>query len=659
MARWNIDVPPSEYFGPLPYNPKGVVSGDVHQLIHELTYVKEIAIDTETTGLSKWGAQVLYWSLAWGKRRCTLHASLLPYFRRIFSDPSKIWILANAKFDAHMLMNTGGNYLAGELHCTQVMHSLLFEGQSHRLKDMAQHLLGWRWSDFQDTFGKITKNFSPFELIRKAEAENFPLLVEYAANDAWGTLGCWLNLRERLSEAYTHSLFRNEPPYIDTLWDLFYKVEAPYTKVLWKNERNGILIDQARMASIAPIARKEIEDLERAITRDAQLGRPINPNSTNDLSEYFFDAKKYEPLKMTTGGKSGIRKASVDKGFLEYIAETYSDPVAKMLLEHRNLVKLEGTYIQGLSDLMDPNGRIHTQFNQDIARTGRLSSADPNLQNIPNVDKDKWKLRGAFIAGPGNLFVVADYSQLEMRLLACASLQPEMIQIFFEGKDIHMGNASMMMGTPYDDLVLAKDIDKQVKAGKLPESAMTRYVLECIANRAAAKNIGFGLNYGMGPGKLANDLGVSKAEAIAKIELYKKTYPAVTNFYREAIEETERTGYAFTILGRRRNVPGILSHRNDERAQAERIAVNTQIQGSAADVVKMAQINLDRARLDYYFNCHSLLQVHDELVHECPAEMAPFVKKEIKAWMETPFFRDLAVPLTVDASTGPSWLLAK
>jgi DNA polymerase-1 len=337
--------------------------------------------------------------------------------------------------------------------------------------------------------------------------------------------------------------------------------------------------------------------------------------------------------------------------------EGISEPRATFSLSQVACVTIESTEITyGLTvedDCSHVTGGIVTH------NTGRLSSTDPNLQNIPNVDKDKWKLRGAFIAGPGNLFVVADYSQLEMRLLACASLQPEMIQIFFEGKDIHMGNASMMMGTPYDDLVLAKDIDKQVKQGKLPESAMTRYVLECIANRAAAKNIGFGLNYGMGPGKLALDLSVSKAEAVAKIELYKKTYPAVTAFYREAIEETERTGYAFTILGRRRNVPGILSHRNDERAKAERIAVNTQIQGSAADVVKMAQINLDRARLDYYFNCHSLLQVHDELVHECPAEMAAAVKMEVKAWMEMPFYDELAVPLTVDASIGPSWLLAK
>jgi DNA polymerase-1 len=163
----------------------------------------------------------------------------------------------------------------------------------------------------------------------------------------------------------------------------------------------------------------------------------------------------------------------------------------------------------------------------------------------------------------------------------------------------------------------------------------------------------------MGAGKLAGDLGISKAEALAKVELYKQTYPAVTAFYKEAIEETQRTGYAFTIMGRRRNVDGIASYRNDERAKAERVAVNTQIQGSAADVVKCAQLKLDELHLDWYFSTFSLLQVHDELMHECPTPLVEYVQPLIVATMEHPFFHDLAVPLTVEAANGPSWLSAK
>jgi DNA polymerase-1 len=656
MATWNVDVPTSEYYGPLPFNPRGVVSGDIHALIRELEYTDEIAIDTETTGLVIFKEQVLYWSLAWGNRRCTLHACLLPLFFHIFADRRKTWIFANAKFDMHMLAQMGV-HIAGTIHCTQVMHSLLFEEMSHRLKDMAKHLLGWRWSDFQDTFGRITVKFSPLELIQKAEAENFPLLVEYAANDAWGTLGVYRDLKPRLQMAITHSLFREVPPYIETLWDLFSKIEAPYTKVLWKNERNGILINTAYLGEKGPEALGEIQRLEQRICRD--VGWMLNVRSTADLQRYFIDQCHYRPLKMTNGGASGIRKASMDASFIEYCAEEYGNPVANLILEHRNLTKLHGTYIEGIHELVDARGRVHTKFNQDVTRTGRLSSTDPNLQNIPNIEKDKWRLRTAFIASPHMTLLVHDYNQLEMRLLAAGAREPDMIDIFARGWDIHMGNASMMMGIPYEELKEAKKIDKEVKEGKMAQHFLTQRVLTCLFARAAAKNIGFGLNYGMGPGKLANDLGITKMEAIEKIALYKKTYPAVTRFYDECVATTMQTGYSFTILGRRRNLPGIASSRNDERARAARQCINTEIQGTAADVVKMAQINLDRAELDRRYNCIALLNVHDELIHECPNEYADICQSEISQWMEQPFFLDLDVPLTVATGRGSNWQDAK
>jgi DNA polymerase-1 len=658
MATWNIDVPTSEYYGPLPYNPRGVVAGDLQALIRELEdpATVEIAIDTETTGLVIYRDYVLYWSLAWGNRRCTLHASLLPYFFHIFADPRKKWILANAKFDMHMLAQMGVT-LAGTIWCTQVEHSLLFEEQSHRLKDMAKHLLGWRWSDFQDTFGRLSAKFTPLDSMKKAEEENFPLLVEYAANDAWGTIGVHRDLRPRLEQAETHSLFREVPPYIVTLWDLFSKIEAPYTKVLWKNERNGILVDTEYLGRIGPQAKEEIERLEMKICRD--VGWMLNVRSTADLQRYFIDQCRYRPLRLTGGGASGIKKPSMDAGFIEHCAEEYGNPVANMILEHRNLTKLHGTYIEGIHELVDGYCRVHTLFNQDVTRTGRLSSTDPNLQNIPNIEKDKWRLRSAFIAPPGMTLLVHDYNQLEMRLLAAGAREPDMIDIFRRNWDIHMGNASMMMGIPYDELKEAKKIDKEVKEGTMAQHFLTARVLQCLFARAAAKNIGFGLNYGMGPGKLANDLGITKAEAIEKIALYKKTYPAVTRFYDECVATTRQYGYAFTILGRRRNLPGIASSRNDERARAERQCINTEIQGTAADVVKMAQIMLDRAELDRRYGCRALLNVHDELIHECPIETAAEARAEITQWMEQPFFLDLDVALTVAHGEGPNWQNAK
>jgi DNA polymerase-1 len=329
------------------------------------------------------------------------------------------------------------------------------------------------------------------------------------------------------------------------------------------------------------------------------------------------------------------------------------------LLKHRSLSKLYGTYIAGIGELLDPHDRIHTRYNQDVARTGRLSSSDPNLQNIPKEENDKWKLRGAFVAAPGKKLIVADYEQLEMRLLACASLEPGMIEVINRGWDIHMGNASMIFGIPYEEIENAKKTEKKVKQGQLTPDALTPRVRECLHARSVIKTIGFGVIYGMGPQKMANDLGISVQEAENNLEMFNSKYPAIAAFAQESIAETMNTGYSFTILGRRRNLPQIASHRADERGQAERQARNTPIQGGAADVVKMAQLLLDQCGLDSRFDCHSQMQVHDELMHECPAEAAEMLRSEIKMWMEHPFCISLAVPLEVDANIGDSWLEAK
>lgn len=656
---WNIDLPDTPYvcLGDAPATGMREIrvgSDEFNALWHEMAAQKEIAIDTETTGLVVWKDIPLYWSLAWEGRRFTLNANVLPYFKPIFEDPTKDWIGANFKYDAHMLANVGMN-LAGRYIDIAVMHALLYEDKPHDLKFMAKHVLGWTWADFQDTFGKIGKKQSAEDVIRRAERENFGLLIEYASNDAWGTFYLWSELKKQLEHALTHSLFRATPPYIETLWDLFWKVETKFTKVLWKMERRGIKVDKAQLEKAQPEAEKEIARIEKEMAR--LVGRVLNPRSTKQLKEYFFEEQKLQPIKWSKGGKSGARSPSVDKTFLDHYENAH--PVVKLLKEHRDYSKLLGTYIVGLQEQMDWNDRIHTRFNQDVARTGRLSSSDPNLQNIPRPENDKWNLRGAFIAPPGHEIIAVDYEQLEMRLLAAAALEHDMIEIFRKNWDIHMGNASLMFGIPYDDLKAAKKTDKMVKDGSLPETAMTAYVIECIKARAAAKNIGFGLNYGMGAGKLSRQLGVDQSEAQDKIDKYKATYPAVTQFYAEAIAETQQTGYAFTLLGRRRNIPQIASTRKDEQAQGERLAVNTQIQGTAADVCKMAQIHLENIDLEGRYGCRMLLQVHDELVFECPTEHVKDALEEIVDLMEHPFPKDLAVHLAVDPGRGVSWGNAK
>jgi len=893
MTSWNINAPITSYYD---HTTQGIET-----VIKEVMDAGEVAIDTETTGLNRWKDVPLYWSLAYGSKRMTLNVSVLPFFTQVFADPTKRWIFANAKYDAHILANVGIN-IAGSLVDTQVMHALLYEDRSHRLKDMNEHLFGWRWSDFEDTFGRINKEQSASDRIKKAEVENFGLLIEYAANDAWGTLQIYLALKQQLQKAWTYSLFRTIPPYIENLWDLYDKIERPYTKVLWKNERNGILIDQAYLAHIKPQAEQEITRLEQQIFKEA--GYALNPNSPTQLRSYFFGNLGLKSLKKTKGGKTGTVNASVDSDFLEYYAS--SVPMAALVLEHRKLSKLYGTYIVGLTEMSDQYGRVHTTFNQDIARTGRLSSKEPNLQNIPRPENDRWKLRGAFIASPGKKLIVADYCvapttriltadlkwesaakisvqqdligfdeklsrsgkyrhskvtgkkfvykessritmsngatlvvsndhqwvvgggghtwkrrtrqwvrtdelvigdqiayfcepwehtktfesgylsgildgegwvaksgkvgfaqkpnicldvcksllktipikyaqrkrhkdtvqtiefygnkggiralgmlrpprllqkadllwngkrlwggktervfvrkierigrirlvalqtesktfiaegflshncQLEMRLLACASLDPGMIDVISKGWDIHMGNASLIFGIPYEEIKAAKKTQKMVEDRILDQSAITPRILECLTARNAAKTIGFALVYGLGVAGMAKRLNISNEEAAEKVRKFKEVMPAADEFKKEAIAETQKTGFSFTVLGRRRSVFQINSSRKDEQSSGERIAVNTPIQGSAADVVKMAQLNLDGvANIASRFGCLSLLQVHDELVHECPEEYAEEAKGEIKEWMEAPFSIDLAVPLTVDINLGYSWLEAK
>ncbi len=645
---WNVDLPSTEYYSHNDGHDR------IQTLINEVAAHKEVAIDTETTGLMKWRDIPLYWSMAWQGRRCTLHASIIPYFQQLFADTKKTWIFANAKYDMHMLANVGVRF-DGIIHDTQVMHSLLYEDKPHRLKFMAQHLLGWTWADFQDQFGKITNTNSPEHIIRRAEAENMGLLIEYAANDAWGTFHCHQKMKEELGRAQTHSLFWNKPPYINTLLDLFEKVESPYTKVLWKMERKGAKVNRERLEAIRPQAEAELAEIEKEINR--RVGFVFNPRSNKMKQEYFYQKCGLTPVKWTKGGKSGVRSPSVDAHALEILAE--ENDVAALLVKHSEVDKLLGTYAIGLHEWLDPNDRIHSGFNQDTVRTGRLSSSDPNLQNIPKPENDKWNIRGAFIPEPGNCYISADYEQLEMRLLAAAAGERDMISIFERNWDIHMGNASLMFNVPYEDIKAAQKIAKEVKAGKRPVEDLTDYVRKCVEYRGDAKNIGFGLNYGMGATKLARQLKCSKQEAEHKIATYKARYPAVTMFYQEAIEETMRTGYAFTILGRRRNVPEIASYRNDERALGERLAINTQIQGSAADVCKMAQIIIDKLQLDRWYGYEMVTQVHDEINGECPIENAEIVKKEIKEAMEHPFFEDLAVHLGVDINHGTNWAATK
>lgn len=655
---WNLSLPPANWFT--------LNSPNIEGLVREAADQSVIAIDTETTGLCVWKDIPLYWSLCWGEKRMCMPASTLPAFQKVFADPKKDWVFANAKFDCHMLANVGV-HLRGRLIDTQVMHSLIYEEESHRLKDMAQQVLGWRWSDFFDTFKPLTiagedaegrsikERETLQQMLMRFEKEDLPTLVEYASNDAYGTMKIYETLKRELESSNTFSLYDFE---FKTLADIFFKTEVPFTKVLFKCERNGVLINKSYLHSICDPMQKDLHRIEREIVK--QTGRALNPNSPPQLREYFIGERKMKPLKMSKGGKTGIKNPSVDADFLEHYGD---DPVARLMLEYREVTRLLSTYAKGLQNAADPFDRVHTRFNQDVTRTGRLSSSDPNLQNIPRPENDKFHMRGAFVASPGMELIVADYEQLEMRLLAAASLEEGMVDIFRRDWDIHMGNAAMVFGPKhgitYEEIDNAKSVEKKVKKGDLPEEALTERMQLALFCRQATKSIGFGLNYGMREGKLARQIGCSKEEALEMIDAYMARYPAVKGFYAEAIRETEQTGFAHTILGRRRYLPAILSSREYDRWEAQRRAVNCQIQGSAADVCRMAMLLCDEANLEERYGCKMLMQVHDELMFECPKENVQECKEIISDAMQHPFFTDLVVDLTISMGTGATWLDAK
>lgn len=682
---WNIKMPDAEYIT--------LGSSGLDGLVREVIDKKEVAIDTETDGLILHKCRPYYWSMCFKsengrERRITLPADTLGAFKPAFDDYEKKWIFANAKFDMHMLSNLDVN-IKGLLVDIQVMHALLFEEMPHELKEIARTLLGWKWTDFTDTFGSMRagicvcggtkashfnqagickktncsdfRQVGPLDLLRRAEATNMNMLIDYAANDAFGTWKIFEQLDQDLAKEDTWSLYDNKWPFIRTMRDYYYKTEMPFTRVLFACERNGLRVNKKYLQDIAPGLLKDMSALRSDINRIT--GRMMKTSGPG-LADYFVDECGLRPFKMTKGGKSGIQKPSVDEKFLEWVAtEHKSQPygeVARLLVTHNKIEKQYGTYIEKMPGRLDAQDRVHPRLNQDVARTGRLSSSEPNLQNVTGGEKDVYKLRNSFIAKKGHKLVVADYSQLEMRLLAAASQEPAMMEIFHKNWDIHMGNVSIVYDIPYEDMVEAKKIDKAVSKNDLPESALTDYVKRCLSLRGSIKQIGFGLNYGMKEKAMAARIGCSVEEAVATIDKYMATYPAVRAFFASAAEDARRTGYAFTLMGRRRYLPDIIARDDYTRFRAERQASNMPIQGTAAEVCKMAMINVyEDVELREKYGAAMCLQVHDEIVLECPEETVEIVVPRVREWMEHPFPSDIGVPLTVEIGYGDEWGNAK
>jgi DNA polymerase-1 len=452
---------------------------------------------------------------------------------------------------------------------------------------------------FQEVAGK-GKSAVTFDQVPLEKA------VPYAAEDADVTLAAWRILAPKLTET--------------GLMELFHQVEMPLVPVLMRMERAGIDVDRRRLRELSDAFSDQIQQIELQIYDLA--GERFNLNSSQQLGTLLFDKLKL-PVQKRTKKKTAL---STDVDVLTTLAEHHELPA--MVLRYRSLSKLKSTYTDALLELIHPEtGRIHTSYNQTVTATGRLSSSDPNLQNIPIRTEEGRKIRSAFIPRRGWELLSADYSQIELRLLAHCSEDPILIQAFKDDEDIHMRTATEVFQT------------------------FPSFITDEL--RRQAKAINFGIIYGMSAFGLSKQLGISQKMAQTYIDNYFARYKGVKRFMDAAIETARETKQTSTLLGRIRPLPDITAANRTIRQFAERTAINTPLQGTAADLIKVAMIRVDAALRDQGFKAAMLLSVHDELVFEVPPDEKEAVSSLVKETMENIW--DLRVPLKVNMAWGKNW----
>lgn len=605
-----------------------------------------IAFDTESTGLDTSGDTVVFWSLSDGTSRWALPASTLPAARVFFESDLEKWGW-NIKFDLHMLYNSGVPSVNGRLVDGIVMDWLFDENNPHGLEECYYRYFGIPKKTFSETFGNPTatrpviKIFT--ELLR--QPGGLDTIVEYASADALATHQLITFLRGRLADIPIGDL---------PATDYFDQVEVPFTRTLYNMERLGVQINKDGLGSLEASMITKMDEVQRLFTKE--FGAPINLNSPKQIAEFFFEYRGHAPIKQTKGGTHGIPKISTDASVLKILAEEKKDPFAAELLAYREVSKLKGTYTSSLVQRADEYNRIHTTLVQTGTVTGRLSSREPNLQNIPARSDLGKQIRHMFIAAPGYRLIVADYSQIEMRLMAHFSQDVKMVSAINNGIDLHCYTAAesstVTMPEPisYEEMVAAKKAENP-----------TEFQLECLKLRRAAKTTGFGLIYGIGPQKLALDLEVEVAIAKAFIAKYFETFPGVRDFIDYTKADCRRTGYVQTILGRYRRLSGINSSDRGVVAESERQSVNSIIQGSAADGTKLAMLTASTDPLLKRLGARMLLQVHDELIFEVPDNdgVVAMCTHRIKEIMENVYQPPLLVPTPVDIESAYTWGEAK
>ncbi|MDR7210579.1 DNA polymerase I [Flavobacterium piscis] len=591
------------------------VQGDlgVKLLLQNLLNQTSVCFDTETTGLDALNAELVGISFSYEKGKAFYvpfpesqeeAQVLINKFIPFFENENIEKIGQNLKYDLKILSNYGVT-VKGKLFDTMIAHYLINPDMRHNMDILAETYLKYSPKSIETLIGKKGKNQISMRNVALEE------IKEYAAEDADVTL--------QLKEIFTNELDKTETK------KLFDEIEIPLVSVLADMEREGIRLDVEFLSAMSKEMDIEIKSLEQKIYESA--GEKFNLASPKQLGDILFDKLKIGGAKQK---KTKTGQYATGEEVLTYLAN--DNPIVKEILDWRQMVKLQSTYILALPEQVDKKTlRVHTDYMQTVAATGRLSSNNPNLQNIPIRTERGRQIRKAFVARDENhTLISADYSQIELRIIAALSGEENMIKAFQDGEDIHKATAAKVFNVPLDEVSREQ--------------------------RGNAKTVNFGIIYGVSAFGLSNQTSLSRSESAALIEAYYKSYPKLKSYIQDQIELAREKGYVQTILGRRRYLKDINSANAVVRSAAERNAVNAPIQGSAADVIKIAMINIHRKLKNENWKSKMLLQVHDELVFDVHNDELEKIQPMIKYEMENAFI--MTVPLDVEIGLGENWLEA-
>ncbi|QIL78644.1 DNA polymerase I [Diaphorobacter sp. HDW4A] len=588
-----------------------LTEAELDRWIAKIDAAKLTAIDTETTSLDEQQARIvgISFSVEPGNAAYVPVAHdgpdapeqlpldlVLAKLKPWLEDEAKKKLGQHIKYDRHVFANEGID-VRGYLHDTMLESYVLEVHKPHGLSSLADRHTGRSGITYEDLCGKGAKQI-PFSQVPVEKA------AAYSCEDSDQTLD-------------VHNVLWPQLEANDKLRGI-YELEMQTSEVLFRIERNGVLIDAAELAKQSHDLGQRIVQLESEAYEIA--GQPFNLASPKQLGEIFFDKLGMPVVKKTATGAR-----STDEEVLEKLAEDY--PLPAKLLEHRSLSKLKGTYTDKIAQLADAKGRVHTHYAQAVAVTGRLSSNDPNLQNIPVRTAEGRRVREAFVAPEGRVIASADYSQIELRIMAHISGDESLLRAFHDGIDVHKATAAEVFGVSVDQVT----------------SEQRRY----------AKVINFGLIYGMSSFGLAKNLGIETKAAAAYIDKYFQRYPGVKQYMDETKLQAKSQGYVETVFGRRLYLPEINSPNGPRRAGAERAAINAPMQGTAADLIKMAMVAVQKELEAKKPGILMIMQVHDELVFELPESEVEWVRTEVPRLMAD--IAKLKVPLLAEVGFGPNW----